>query len=858
MTKGHGRGIWVVSLLLISICTPLASASGSGLLLSGSSFNIAGDQEVGEGDINVSIDVVAHDVNSNGFIEMVFTAENNTLLASDNRSVALSAGQISTEIFDISTVPIGTHTLTLQLWGDVGVDFGNNVSLIQIFVQKLSPATVSIESSDGWFTIPIDANTGEASGNSTLRDGDYVWVIATASNSGDVAWQGNATISDLISPLSTQSISIDGLTTNALNFTIGPLFEGTQQITIDLLDGQTVIDSDTLSLMIGPPPLPRPILTMTPEYVNSNLSDSINWTISVDNSGESVFDGAIYCSFPLGVEILNESSSIPVLSNQIWILNMDVRPGEISCSLSNFSRIHIDSVITASHVYDMAAGHLMRAGGDGLTVSGGPFHVGDPAPLAILVHNGGDYSGTGILEVREGDSTGSNMGSWSSLETRTLEVGSSLELGAQYLTSVSGERQIEWRVVSQDSLVASDLSGTTALNIQPSQSLEVGISTIDWTLDGGLSIELTTMLSAGESRFVLLELGTTEASGSLTQISTQILLSPGQRTLNYNLGQPTSSSHAWVELTPVAWTSSTLAEGEISLIRPNPIPAVIIHSVNPPSPVSGEPATISYSLINDGNADTLAGDIILIDTKQDGQILWPQSGAYTVSEVAAGENFSGTINLAEWPEGSVVDIRLIWHTSHADSTGTASFLSQVADTTEAEATLDWMSIVYGLFAGLFIGLVTRTVMRARAGEPLLSRQERGERVAKPKKTLEKAVIEKVEVACPACDQRLRVPASYSGSARCPACAQTFPVEPTLEEVSEPRDVGEEFEETVESEKQLAESEHTPVTIAEKTSTSNDDVIRCPDCEQKLKVPYDRRPIRARCPACKCEFRALQE
>ncbi|MED5486836.1 MAG: hypothetical protein VYB40_03940, partial [Candidatus Thermoplasmatota archaeon] len=44
---------------------------------------------------------------------------------------------------------------------------------------------------------------------------------------------------------------------------------------------------------------------------------------------------------------------------------------------------------------------------------------------------------------------------------------------------------------------------------------------------------------------------------------------------------------------------------------------------------------------------------------------------------------------------------------------------------------------------------------------------------------------------------------------------------------------------------------------EKESSSTDDIIRCPDCSQKLKVPYDRRPIRARCPACRCEFRALR-
>ena len=251
---------------------------------------------------------------------------------------------------------------------------------------------------------------------------------------------------------------------------------------------------------------------------------------------------------------------------------------------------------------------------------------------------------------------------------------------------------------------------------------------------------------------------------------------------------------------------------------------------------------------------------MLIDMKRDGEVLWPKSGTEPVGSVSSGENHSGTISLEQWPEGSVVDVSLIWHTSNTDATGVASFLSQAEDSTEAESTIDWMSIVYGSLAGLFIGLVTRTVMRARAGVPLLSRRERGERKSKPKKSPSKVAEEKVEVACPACDQRLRVPATYSGSARCPACAQTFPVEASVEEP--PSEIEEEvpIEETVVAPiEQESEQEPEPVLVEQEiTSSSSDDVIHCPDCEQKLKVPYNRRPVRARCPACKCEFRALQE
>lgn len=858
MTKGHGCVIWAVTLLLMSVFVPFASASGGGLLLSGDSFNIVGDQEVGPGDVNISIDIVAHGVNADGFVEMTFTSEDNTPLASDNRSISLSSGQSTSETFDISAVPLGTHTLSFQLWGDVGVSFENNVSQFQVFVQRLSPGNATLAPSSSWSVIPFNPANGEASGNSTLRDGDYAWVIATVPNSGDVAWQGNATIFVDNSQSSSQMINVPGLSTNSVNFTVGPLFEGTGLISIELIQNQSVVDSKNRDLNIGPPPLPRTILTMDSDTLNPDLGDSINWTVTVENTGESTFEGTITCHFPAGVEILNQSTSVSKQSNLSWIFNIDVRPGQISCDASNSSRIHVDSITSANHVYDMSAGHLMRAGSDGLTVTGGPFHVGDPAPLAILIHNGGDFSGTGTLEVREGSSDGNNMGSWSAIESRVLEVGSSLELGSQYMASVSGERLIEWRVVSPDSLVANDLSGSLILTIQPSQSLESSITSYEWTLQDGLSIELTTLLSTGESRLVLLELGTTTTSGDTTQISTEVFLSPGQRTLSFNLGHPTTSSEAWLELTPISWTSSTNADDQITLVYPNPVASVIIHSVFPSSPAPGDDVTISYSLVNQGNADTLAGSLMLIDMKRDGEVLWPASGSEAVGAVEFGQNFSGSIDI-KWPKGSVVDLSLIWQTPHTDATGSASFLSQVDDSVESEASIDWMSIVYGSLAGLFIGLVTRTVMRARAGAPLLSRRERGERKEKPKKSPEKTVDEKIEVACPACDQRLRVPATYSGSARCPACTQTFPVEAIEEEPDEPSVVDQsEFDEDDESVDEVVEVMPEPEVEEEKSSASAGDVIQCPDCEQKLKVPYDRRPVRARCPACKCEFRALKE
>ena len=38
---------------------------------------------------------------------------------------------------------------------------------------------------------------------------------------------------------------------------------------------------------------------------------------------------------------------------------------------------------------------------------------------------------------------------------------------------------------------------------------------------------------------------------------------------------------------------------------------------------------------------------------------------------------------------------------------------------------------------------------------------------------EKPVEKKVEIACPQCSSKLRVPSSYKGSVRCPSCSQVF-------------------------------------------------------------------------------------
>ena len=849
MTKGHVSRVWLVFAILLLAYLPPVSASGGGLLLTGDTFTVQGDQEVGSGDVNISVDVYAHGSDSNGFLQMTFTAQDNTPLASENRTIDLLDGEFENHQFNISSVPVGVHSLTVQLWGDVGVNFENNVSLITVFVQKFSPANLVIESSSAWEIHSVDGDTLQESGNLTLRDGDHAWVMAIVQNTGDVDWLGNATLRMDGTPQSTYFTTVLGQSSTIVNFSIGPLNESSINLDLEFSNNASTILSDVLLVEVGPPPLSRPMLSIHGPISNSELGESVNWTVQLNNSGESIWQGVLHCEFPDGVVLLNMSTSLQQDEDLETNLTLTVRPGTFTCFANSQDRVHNNSVTTQSHVYDMAAGHIMRAGSDGLTVTGGPFHVGDSIPLAILVHNGGDFAGSASLEIRESSiGNGEAEGAWTRLDTRTLEVGSSLELSALFPSTISGVRLIEWRIVSANSLVSEDCSGDISLDVQPSQSLDVELNSYQWTLANGLDVVFTTMLSAGESRPVLLEVGTSGASGELTQISIEVELTPGQRTLTYNLGHPPSSSFAWVKATPISWSSSALAEDQLSLVRPNPQLTVSIDSVSPSTPTPGEPATVTFTLTNSGGGSSLEGDLTLVDTKHDGEVLWVE----TAPLLESGTSVSDTIYLEAWPDDALVDLSLIWHTSDSKNSGFMSFTSQSLESSESGNTVDWVAIVYGALAGLLIGLVTRTVMRARAGEPLLSRRERGGRAAKPKKTKSKSIDQKVEVECPACDQRLRVPSTFSGTARCPACAQTFPVE-AIEEI-EQDDVGHFSEEET---SQLVDEDIVDEE-QEKQSSSSSDVIHCPDCEQKLKVPYNRRPVRARCPACKSEFLATKE
>ena len=95
------------------------------------------------------------------------------------------------------------------------------------------------------------------------------------------------------------------------------------------------------------------------------------------------------------------------------------------------------------------------------------------------------------------------------------------------------------------------------------------------------------------------------------------------------------------------------------------------------------------------------------------------------------------------------------------------------------------------------------------------------------------------IDCYNCGLMLRIDNSRD-VVRCPACS-------TINTLKVKMNIDEKQVET-----------HSPSPPDSAIATSSTDLISCPNCDQALKVPIDRRPVMAGCPPCKCTFKATKE
>ena len=479
--------------------------------------------------------------------------------------------------------------------------------------------------------------------------------------------------------------------------------------------------------------------------------------------------------------------------------------------------------------------NLTAASSSEIALIGEPVHVGDSLTASILVHNQGQNPESVSLLISS-DGLEQIQG-----ESILINPGSSREVSASFSPSSPGSMNLDWKVYSSNGGVARELNGSTVIEVLEPQSIQLVVDTLDWNLENGLNSEISLYLGEGRSREVEIEVSILDQTIESTLQSFQITMDPGRRQLNLDFGNPTADSLIF-RARPISWIADEDIEIKTNLISPN-LELVVSSEGVTVAPVIGESVNIPFTLINNGNTQTLPGEVRVVRNSD-----WMILDTIPTYSIDPGGSFSDEFTIEEWPDSKVVDVHIIWLTSGVTESLLLEIETYSDNNAEAELPFDIMAAIYGTVTGLvlvmFILVMYRTVSESveDTGKSRFNRirEARGEK----KKS---AAVQKREIPCPECDQRLHIPNSHSGAVKCPACTSRFIVD------SIPSDGVDSIPEEDIAENQ-SES-HMLQLPKEISARSMDDLLSCPSCDQTLKIPINKRPVKARCPACRSEFLA---
>ena len=888
------------------LLTPGVAAGNGGGLMVLESIVVDGSGEVGVGAITVTLDVIeveADDANVTLHGEVLSSA--GAPLSESNLSISLNAGERREVSIVLAAVPPGIHQLRLTLLGDVAlpttIGAENGSDLDERFVSRLLPLSLTVESFEGWEVTPLNGSTGTPSGNSSVRDGDDVSLQVEVENEGDVGWNGSWVVeeSDGIggwTQASAGEVVVPSDGDGLIEATLGPVSEGDLLLRVRLvgLQDEDLADNQrTGTITVGPPAMPRPVLSLSANITGVEMGDSVVGELNISNLGDSSYVAVWACGWLDGVTVAGASGEVNLSAGQSVQLAIafEARPGTLRCAAAD-TGVQANSVLQTDLSVDIPSASFTIAGSAGLALTGLPAHVGDTMVASVLVHNAGDISGDAVLSLTDASDSTSVFG-----DAVTIEAGSSREVTAVFMITSNGTHSIAWQITSPNGVWDASLSASGSYVAAGSQSLDVRMSVDEWTLANGLSVTVLTDLSAGPDRPVTFRVGHTLGTDSMPLLSFDSTLVAGQRSLSLALGQP-SSGDLYIEVDTPGWTAAGSTSSTASATPPTTVLS-IQHLAwgSGTDPVPGSRVHLTFDLVNDGGATSLPGTVRIIDASDDRLMK-----SFSVDAVGSQPE-PMAVNIESWPSGSSVTLRIEWLTG-ADEAELIESIINAADPEAASASLPLEALGIGAAVGLAAGLVARLALRRdetssgrRKTEPVKSarRKEMSHQPAA-------ASDGKREVACPSCEQELRVPAAYAGRARCPACStefQTAAPATSEQQDEETDDSGDHTpglviadagsddrhpaaaDEGAESATPVASESGSGITTgrrksegrrsagartertvestipsdSEPVAMSEDDLLACPSCSQKLRVPLARRPTRARCPACRSEFRA---
>jgi len=482
-----------------------------------------------------------------------------------------------------------------------------------------------------------------------------------------------------------------------------------------------------------------------------------------------------------------------------------------------------------------SSANLTSAGTSSVAISGEPAHAGDTLSASILVSNSGTSSGFASLLLED---TTNNV----TYEGNQIEItpGSSREVSASFTSNTDGHIIYNWRVTSLDSPVNESLAGSFEIEAFPRQTLTTAIESYRWTSSHGLELDLSIFLSPGSSREVTMQVFSISPESTTLLQLIEIELDPGRRPVFIDMGNP-NSEEVRIELLPKEWfpntnsINSTTIQLETPFVDPSTLS--IEASISPEIPISGQSVIISVNLTNNGNISTEVGKLRVIRTS-DKAILAESS----VPSVNPGITITSNLEIPKWSESEAEggsSLEVVWMSGHA-APSLLFFVQSTPIDDGIALPFNIIAVFLGTLAGIVAILSGRLVWRASSTKTPSTNSE-GMRATREEKKLQSRKGKK-EVSCPFCEQRLSIPEKHMGEARCPSCSMNFNVS------------GSQNESTPEPPLTNVEEDTPDILVV----ASAEDLLQCPECDQTLKVPMDKRPVLSRCPVCRLEFMAELE
>ena len=180
--------------------------------------------------------------------------------------------------------------------------------------------------------------------------------------------------------------------------------------------------------------------------------------------------------------------------------------------------------------------------------------------------------------------------------------------------------------------------------------------------------------------------------------------------------------------------------------------------------MAGGEVRLTVDVTNSGTAPTDALTLRLISS---GEVL----GKVNLGPISPGATETQTLAVT-WPEGASVGIEAaVVH--QGERTVSQVIYEVVVPETSQSVSIPWSGLLLGTAGGLVLVTVEAIRRRSPSKEKAPSSQSKASSASS---SATSPPAEKIEVACPSCDRRLRVPGDYSGAVRCPDCRERFDVE----------------------------------------------------------------------------------